>query len=63
MTIQELTNILRHEWETPALQTVQNLVRCMPRRCQEYWAARGGHTQYLQEKVTDLRMSMTFEII
>ena len=44
MTIQELTNILRHEWETIALQTVQILVRSMPRRCQECCAARGGHT-------------------
>ena len=30
MTIQELTNILRHEWEILDLQTVQNLVRSMP---------------------------------
>ena len=39
-------NILRHEWETLALQTVQNLVHNMPRRCQESCAARGGHTLY-----------------
>ena len=63
MTIQELTNILRHELEPLALQTVQNLVRSMPRRCQECCVARGGHTHYWQEKVTNLRMSMTFEII
>ena len=62
-TIQELTNILRHELETVALQTVQNLVRSMPQWCQECCAARGGHTHYWQEKVTDLHMSMTFEII
>ena len=42
MTIQELTIILRHEWETLALQTIQNLICSMPRRCQECWAARGG---------------------
>ena len=29
ITIQELTNILRHKWETLALQTVQKLVRSM----------------------------------
>ena len=46
MTIQELTIILRHEWETLALQTIQNLIRNMPRRCQECCAARGSHTHY-----------------
>ena len=44
LTIQELTITFIHEWESLALQTIQNLIRCMPRKCQECCADRGGHT-------------------
>ena len=63
MTFQELTITLRHKWEMVVIQTIQNWIRSMLRQCQECCAARGGHTHYCQENVSDLRTSVTSDII
>lgn len=45
-TLGELEEAAREEWENIPQETIQNLIRGMPRRLQAVIAARGGNTRY-----------------
>lgn len=45
-TRQELIDALVAEWREIPVATVNNLLRSMPRRCQEVVRSRGGPTHY-----------------
>lgn len=44
--IKDLYQVLKTEWDQIPVETLQNLVKSMPRRIQACIAAGGGHTKY-----------------
>ena len=45
-TLQELPEVLVHEWNNIPQAFIQQLIGSMRRRCEAVVAARGGHTRY-----------------
>ena len=46
LTVQDLIQAIKLEWEALPLQTIPNLILNMPRRCRECAKNRGEHTHY-----------------
>jgi hypothetical protein len=45
-TLQELRDVLVHQWNNIPQAFIQRLIVSMRRRCEALFAARGGHTRY-----------------
>ena len=46
LTVQDLIQAIKLEWEALPQQTIQNLILSMPKRCRECANNCGGHTHY-----------------
>ncbi len=49
-TVQDLTRVIIHAWDTLSQETINSLILSVSRRCIEGVNSDGGHTHYLCEK-------------